>query len=105
MAERRRDGTIKMSDGRVLLGDSIVLARDLPELAGLLFPGEAKGRCFYCLDDKISISVCLGCRSKQENAHEELKRVRKELEILRREHWNRMNAKKRAVKASMKGRR
>jgi hypothetical protein len=65
----------------------------------------AKGVCFYCLNDNISISVCLGCRTELERTKEELKRVRRELEILRREHWNRMNAKKRAVKASMKGRR
>jgi len=65
----------------------------------------ANGRCFYCLDDRISISVCLGCRTELERTKDELKRVRKELEILRREHWNRMNAKKRAVRSSMKGKR
>lgn len=60
--------------------------------------------CFYCLDDKISISVCLSCRTELERTKEELKRVRKELEILRREHWKRMNGLKRTVKGSMKRR-
>jgi len=64
----------------------------------------ANSRCFYCLDDNISISVCLGCRTELERTKDELKRVRKELEVLRREHWKRMNSMKRAVKGSMRNR-
>lgn len=44
-------------------------------------------RCFYCLDDKVSIGVCLACRTKLERAEGENRRLRRALDLSRREFW------------------
>jgi hypothetical protein len=54
------------------------------------------GRCCYCLDDKLTVPVCLGCRTKMETALRESE-ARKKDAGLRKRGWNR---KMRAVRAS-----
>lgn len=58
-------------------------------------------RCFYCMDDKVSISVCLRCRTKMERIKMELERVLKQAEIYRLGYYrllNERNAKGREKK-------
>jgi len=40
-------------------------------------------RCFYCMDDKVSISVCLGCRTKMERFKADLERALRQAESYR----------------------
>lgn len=44
-------------------------------------------RCFYCLDPKISISVCLDCRTRLELAEAEIKRLKQDMTI-RHAQWS-----------------
>lgn len=55
-------------------------------------------RCFYCLDEKVSISICLNCRSRLEKAENEMKELRKQTELRRQYFWKKMNEYKRNIK-------
>lgn len=56
------------------------------------------GPCFYCLDEKTSICICLKCRTKLENAEAELKRLRNEMEVRKRAYFKKLNEIKRESK-------
>jgi hypothetical protein len=55
-------------------------------------------RCFYCTDDKVSISVCLRCRTKMEMFKMELERALKQAESYRIGYYRLLNEKKRTVR-------
>lgn len=44
----------------------------------------AKGVCFFCLDPKINVSICLVCRYKLEQAERDAERYRKTADFERR---------------------
>lgn len=48
----------------------------------------AEGPCFYCLDPKIHVAICLSCRYKLEKARDEVARLRKSNERYRRDWFN-----------------
>lgn len=56
-----------------------------------------KLRCFYCTDDKVSISVCLRCRTKMEMFKMELKRALNQAESYRLAYFRLLNEKHRKV--------
>lgn len=47
--------------------------------------------CFYCLDEKVSICVCVACQTRLEHAELDLKRL-KELQAFRRATWSKKMA-------------
>lgn len=53
-------------------------------------------RCFYCLDDRVSIGVCLDCRTKLEDAREENKRLKRDLDLTRRSYWKLLRERERS---------
>lgn len=59
--------------------------------------GGLPARCFYCLDDQVSIGVCLDCRTKLERAEAENKRLSRDLDIARRSYWKLMREKTRGI--------
>ena len=59
--------------------------------------------CFYCLEPKTSISICLDCRSKLERAKADAERYRKEAERWRRDYWRLQNERKSEIKRRTKG--
>jgi len=56
------------------------------------------GRCFYCLSERISVSMCLDCRTRLERAEAELKELKKQLERRRVNFFKRVNEKNRRLK-------
>lgn len=59
--------------------------------------------CFYCLDSRISISMCLGCRTKLENAKDDIDRYRREAKAWERKYWQLINERKREIGKKMRG--
>ena len=60
--------------------------------------------CFYCLEERIHISICFVCRTKFDRLADELKRTKKDLEITRRSYFKLMNNQTRHLKRNPKKR-
>lgn len=54
-------------------------------------------RCFYCMDDKVSISVCLRCRTKMEMFKMELERALEQAESYRLAYFRLLKEKRPTV--------
>lgn len=50
------------------------------------------GRCCYCLDDKNTVPVCLGCRTKMETALRESEMRKKDAGVRKRGRNRRMRS-------------
>jgi len=59
---------------------------------------EPPVRCFYCLDDDVSIGVCLDCRSKLEAARDENRRLKRDLDLSQRRYWSLMREHQRCLR-------
>jgi uncharacterized protein Yka (UPF0111/DUF47 family) len=58
--------------------------------------------CFYCLDPHVSISVCIGCRTKLEAARDRIQAYKKEADGWRRGYHHLLNEKLRQPKPTRK---
>ena len=58
--------------------------------------------CFYCLCDKTSISICLNCKSRLEQAERDLKCIKEQTEIRRQQYFQKLNEYRRNVKRNLK---
>lgn len=47
-----------------------------------------EGRCVYCLDPKVSVSICLQCRSKLEQAERDVQYLQRQIAYYRRSWFN-----------------
>lgn len=59
--------------------------------------------CFYCLDKRISISMCLECRGKLERARDDVQRYRREADAWRTKYWRVVNEKTRELTRKQRG--
>ena len=55
-------------------------------------------RCFYCLDEKVSICVCLSCRTRLERAERDLQDIKKMSELRQKQEWKKLNEYKRNLR-------
>lgn len=51
--------------------------------------------CFYCKGERVSICVCLDCKTKFELAQLDLTRLKKDQEIRKANYWKGVKAKSR----------
>jgi hypothetical protein len=58
--------------------------------------------CFYCHDDKVSVCVCLSCRSRLEGAERELKDLKQQIELRRQAYFKKLNERRREIKRNLK---
>lgn len=56
----------------------------------------------YCQDEKLLVSVCLGCRSRLESAERELRDLKKQMELRRNAYFRKLNERRREIKRNIK---
>ncbi len=58
-------------------------------------------RCFYCLDDKISVGVCFDCRLKMDTFRDEIDRLKRDIEGWRKNYYKILNERRREIKRTI----
>ncbi len=59
-------------------------------------------RCVYCLDEKISVCICLNCKSRLEAAERDLKDLKQQIELRRQAYFKKLNERRREIKRNLK---
>jgi len=55
-------------------------------------------RCVYCLSEKVSVCICLECRSRLERAERDLQDLKKMSELRQQQKWKKLNEYKRNLR-------
>jgi hypothetical protein len=55
-------------------------------------------RCVYCLNEKVSVCICLDCKTRLERAERDLKDLKKMAELRQKQDWKKLNEYRRNLR-------